>query len=256
MAPIWDLLGNETDVSLLTGVLEGLAVALWPVQKLLEGIGWLINLLPAPVRDVIGLIMEAVFALVSLAAIMATAKTLMASKTFTTFSTTFKEIGAAILSATKVALTWIATTVKMIAQSIATGIKNLWEAGTWWAKAAAIVAAAGVGALAVAAIVGAGVAVVSAAQSSSTPQLATGGVTTGPTFAMIGEGDYNEAVIPLGNSPQFEEMKRDIASEVSRRGSGGVGSTPIILNLNGREVARALLPDIERVQPQTGVRIR
>ena len=260
MAPIWDMLGNETNVSLLTGVLESLVIVLWPIQKLLEGIGWVINLLPKPLRDVVGLFAEAAIAMTTLVTILATAKTLMASKVFTTFATTFKAISSAMMGAIKTGITWIATTVKMIAQSIATGIKNLWEAGTWWAKAAAIVAAAGIGAVAVAAVVGAGVAIVSAAQSRSTPKLATGGVTTGPTFAMIGEGKYDEAVVPLGNSPQFAEMKNDIANEVlSKMGSGGHGgsrqATPIILNLNGKEIARALLPDLGYAQPQTGVRL-
>lgn len=255
LAPVWDMLGNETNVGILTGALEGLAVVLWPVQKLLEGIGWLLNLIPAPIRNVVGLISEAFFALVALAAIISTMKTLMSSKIFITFAGTFKAISTAILGAIKVAVTWIATTVKMIAQSIATGIKNLWEAGTWWAKAAAIIAAAGVGAVAVAAVVGAGVALVKSTQANSTPMLASGGVTTGPTFAMIGEGQYDEAVLPLGDSPQFEEMKRDIAEEVHQRNSGQTSRT-IVLQLNGREVARGLLPDIERVQAQTGVKLQ
>ena len=255
LAPVWDMFSNETNVSILAGALEGLATVLWPIQKLLEGIGWLINLLPAPIRDVVGLISEAFFGLTALAAIITTVRTLMASKTFLTFATTFKTITTAIFGAIKASVKWIATTVKMIAQSIAVGIKNLWEAGTWWGKALAIVAAAGVGALAVAAVIGAGVAMVSATQASATPQLANGGVATGPTFAMIGEGSYNEAVVPLGDSPQFKEMKHDIADEVARR-SPERSSTPVILQINGKELARTLLPDIERAQAQTGVSLK
>lgn len=260
MAPIWDMLGNETNVSLLTGVLEGLAVVLWPVQKMLEGIAWVINLLPEPIRNLVGLFAEAVIALTMLAAIIATVKTLMSSKAFGVFANTFKAITGAIFNAIKAGITWIGTTVKMIAQSIATGIKNLWEAGTWWAKAAAIVAAAGLGAVAVAAVAGAGVAIVSSMQSRSTPKLADGAVATGPTFAMIGEGKYDEAVVPLGNSPQFAEMKDDIANEVlNKMGPGGRGGSrqaiPVILTLNGREIARALLPELGYAQPQTGVKL-
>lgn len=263
LAPIWDMLSNNTNVSLLSGALEGLQIALWPIQKLLEGISWLINLLPEPIRNIVGLFSEAAIALVSLAAILATAKTLMASKVFIAFAATFKTIASAILGTIKVAVTWIATTVKLIAQSIATGIKNLWEAGTWWAKAAAIVAAAGVGAVLIAAAIGTGVAIVNAARANSAPQLASGGVATGPTFAMIGEGRYNEAVVPLGNSPQFTSMKQDIAEEVAKKtgyssyGNGQAmrGNTPVILNINGKELARAILPDLERAQPQTGVKL-
>ena len=69
LAPIWDMLGNETNVSILTGALKGLATVLWPIQKLLEGIGWLLNLIPEPIRNIVGLISEAFFALVALSAI-------------------------------------------------------------------------------------------------------------------------------------------------------------------------------------------
>ena len=263
LAPIWDMFGNDTNFSLLTGVLQGLSYALWPVQKLLEGISWLLDKLPKPIRDVVGLISEAFLSLVSLSAVLALVKTAMSSKVFVTFATTFKQIGSAILDAIKVSIQWLATAAKMIASAVATGIKNLWEAGTWWAKALAIVAAAGAGALAVAAVVGAGVATVKTIQASSTdansvPQLAAGGVATGPTFALIGEGAYDEAVMPLGNSPQFESMKHDIAEEVRRGSSGqsGRAGTPIILNLNGREVARGLMPDISAARPQSGVKIK
>lgn len=261
LAPIWDMLSNETNVSILTGALEGLATVLWPIQKLLEGIGWLVKLLPAPIRAIVGLVSEAFLGLAALATIILTVKTLMASKVFSTFATTFKTIATAIFGAIKAAVGWIATTVKMIAQSIATGIKNLWEAGTWWSKALAIVAATGAGAVAVAAVVGAGVAMVSAIQASATPQLANGGVTTGPTFALIGEGNYNEAVIPLGNSPQFATMKGEIADEVARKlsqtpNSPSRGSQAnVILQINGRELARALLPDLGTTRPQTGVKL-
>ena len=102
---------------------------------------------------------------------------------------------------------------------------------------------------------------VSAIQASATPQLANGGVTTGPTFALIGEGNYNEAVIPLGNSPQFATMKGEIADEVARKLSQTPYSTSrgsqanVILQINGRELARALLPDLGTTRPQTGVKL-
>lgn len=46
-------------------------------------------------------------------------------------------------------------------------------------------------------------------------ELAQGGVVTGPTAALIGEGHYDEAVIPLGNSPQMNEFANKIASKVN-----------------------------------------
>lgn len=48
----------------------------------------------------------------------------------------------------------------------------------------------------------------------SIPRLANGGIATGSTLANIGEGKYDEAVIPLENSPQFTSMKKDIAEAV------------------------------------------
>ena len=49
-------------------------------------------------------------------------------------------------------------------------------------------------------------------------QFATGGVVTGPTRALIGEGRYDEAVIPLGESPQLQELVEKIGQRVE---SGG-----------------------------------
>lgn len=99
----------------------------------------------------------------------------------------------------------------------------------------------------------------------SVPQMATGGVVNKPTMAMIGEGRYNEAVVPLGNSPQFTAMKGEIAEEVARKlaqtpyspyGSTSRGSQAnVILQVNGRELARALLPDLGITRPQTGVKL-
>lgn len=95
-------------------------------------------------------------------------------------------------------------------------------------------------------------------------QMASGGVVDQPTIAMIGEGRYNEAVVPLGNSPQFTEMKMDIAAEVARKISPtpsytsvqlSSGQTPVVLRIDGRDLARALLPYIGYVQPQTGVKL-
>lgn len=53
--------------------------------------------------------------------------------------------------------------------------------------------------------------------------MATGGIATGPTRALIGEGAYEEAVIPLGNSPQIEDMLQRFA-EVS---SASANSNPV-----------------------------
>lgn len=51
--------------------------------------------------------------------------------------------------------------------------------------------------------------------------MATGAVVTGPTRALIGEGRYDEAVIPLENSPQMQDLVDKIADAVQ----GGNGAT-------------------------------
>ena len=48
---------------------------------------------------------------------------------------------------------------------------------------------------------------------------ATGGVVTKPTMALIGEGKHNEAVIPLGNSPQMDQMLNKFAQIAAMQGS-------------------------------------
>ena len=49
-----------------------------------------------------------------------------------------------------------------------------------------------------------------------TAALATGGVVTGPTHALIGEGKYTEAVIPLDDSPQMHDLIAKIADAVNK----------------------------------------
>lgn len=113
-------------------------------------------------------------------------------------------------------------------------------------------------------VIGAAIGLGIASIKAAIPALATGGIVDQPTVAMIGEGKYSEAVVPLGNSPQFKTMKEDIAASVvsslaqtpsysdqlSRR------NTPVILQVNGKEFARAILPDLSYGQLQTGVKLR
>ena len=48
------------------------------------------------------------------------------------------------------------------------------------------------------------------------PYLAQGGVVTGPTPAMIGEGKYSEAVIPLDDSPQMNDLINKIVEAIDK----------------------------------------
>lgn len=69
---------------------------------------------------------------------------------------------------------------------------------------------------------------------SNMPAMAHGGVVTGPTVAMVGEGRYPETVIPLGSSPEFSAMKEDITNAVLAGLSmqGGTNDQPINITVN------------------------
>ena len=76
------------------------------------------------------------------------------------------------------------------------------------------------------------------------PAMASGGIITSPTYALVGEGRYPEAVIPLGDSPQFTEMKAEIARAVVQ-GLAVAGQyesnkpIEVVVNIDSREIARA-----------------
>lgn len=53
------------------------------------------------------------------------------------------------------------------------------------------------------------------------PELASGGVVSSPTYAMVGEGAYSEAVIPLDDSPQMQDLIQKIADAVDKDDGGG-----------------------------------
>lgn len=61
--------------------------------------------------------------------------------------------------------------------------------------------------------------------SSKVPKMATGGVVTSPTLALVGEAGYSEAVIPLGDSPQMAELINKIAEATAGRDTSS--STPV-----------------------------
>lgn len=175
------------------------------------------------------------------------------------------------------ALKAVASLAKYIVQLIAAGakavvaaIKNLILSKSLWGVALGAIAAAGIAALAVAGVVGVAVAIGKATQNSnqateSTIGLATGGVVSKPTFAMIGEGKYNEAVVPLGNSPQFTSMKESIADSVINKQKStsnnynsfnGSSSQSVILNIDGRTLGRMQLNSINKVRRQVGVDLK
>lgn len=65
----------------------------------------------------------------------------------------------------------------------------------------------------------------------SIPHLATGGVVRRPTVAMIGEGSYDEAVIPLGDSPQLNELVNKIVDAINNNPGGAGGSSSNVIDI-------------------------
>lgn len=59
------------------------------------------------------------------------------------------------------------------------------------------------------------------------PLMAKGGVVDSPTMAMIGEGQYDEAVVPLGNSPQMQDLVQQIADAVNKPDDGKTPQQPV-----------------------------
>lgn len=66
--------------------------------------------------------------------------------------------------------------------------------------------------------------------------LATGGVVTGPTRALIGEAGRSEAVIPLDDSPQMRTLVQRIADAVENNNSKNPQPMEVRVYLDSREI--------------------
>jgi hypothetical protein len=80
------------------------------------------------------------------------------------------------------------------------------------------------------------------------PMLAAGGIVTGPTLAMVGEGGYDEAVIPLPSGLQASDLALT---------AGASSTLPETYNINvqldGKTIARAIGKPLAReIKVQTG----
>lgn len=177
----------------------------------------------------------------------------------------FKALTAKISAAIVAAKNWIIASLKTVAMNLKNAISAWIAEKAYWKLALAAIAAAGTLAAVVAGIVMTAVASASSVVDNNesngpdTVAMATGGVVSAPTLAMVGEGKYPEAVVPLGQSPQFTSMKQGIAEEVvSLMGTRNNtrNDRPIVLNIDGQTLARALWPDLINTQYQVGVKLK
>ncbi|MFC8985188.1 phage tail tape measure protein [Streptomyces sp. NPDC057115] len=81
------------------------------------------------------------------------------------------------------------------------------------------------------------------------PMLAEGGITTGPTFAMIGEGREQEAVLPLS---KLDGMLHSVAGAVRRTGSDRAQTTTVRIELSGPESMKALIREVVQTDSRGG----
>jgi tape measure domain-containing protein len=129
---------------------------------------------------------------------------------------------AAIASETAIAAAGTAASATLTAASAIEGA----AVAAAWAPAASMVSLATMGANSIPAMAGI-TATTAMATAFSIPKLANGAITTGPSLAMIGEGRYQEAVIPL-NDRSFSKISDGISSQ----GGGAAQQNSLTLNVS------------------------
>lgn len=78
------------------------------------------------------------------------------------------------------------------------------------------------------------------------PKMAMGGVVTSATILEAGEGRYDEAIIPLGESPQMRDLVSKIADAVASRGGPENQSDPVIQVFIGNEMLDEYVYRVQR----------
>jgi FtsZ-binding cell division protein ZapB len=157
---------------------------------------------------------------------------------------------------------WLLNVLAAVGQAIGAFIMQAYSALVaffWWlgpaapAAAGAVIAGvvAGLGALALKAI----------GAFRSVVGLAEGGIVTGPTLAVLGEGGKKEAVVPLERDnviadsvgrAVFEAMTLALRSE---RVAGQPQESEIVLEIDGKRFARLILPEILSEMKRQGIRL-
>ena len=83
------------------------------------------------------------------------------------------------------------------------------------------------------------------------PRLGYGGIAVGSTYANIGEAG-REMVLPLENHTEWMD---DLAYKIASKMPTGHTPSTLILEMNGKQVARAQLPYIQAEQQRLGVTV-
>lgn len=78
------------------------------------------------------------------------------------------------------------------------------------------------------------------------PKMAMGGVVTSATILEVGEGRYDEAIIPLGESPQIRDLISKIADAVATRGGAENLFDPVIQVFIGNEMLDEYVYRVQR----------
>ena len=82
--------------------------------------------------------------------------------------------------------------------------------------------------------------------------LAKGGVVTGPTYALLGEGQYDEAVIPLGDSPQMKELVDALAEAVREASPQNDQKVEVHVVVGGKEWDTFIYKSAKRGEVRVG----
>lgn len=277
LAPVWDILSSSpidfADGLNLVG--DALEYVLTPVEDLSEFLQSIFNSLPSWLQDAVGGFFQIAAAITAAVAVFSIFKTLSGSGVFKIFLTVLGGMVKQFISLTASIIKATAALIKNIAKTIWSTTVNWWNNASLAAKIGLLTMGAGlliVGGVLAASAIMSNKANETGANAGGVPAMATGGVVTRPTLALVGEGSYDEAVMPLGNSPQFRAMRQSIAAETAQRVSrtpttnspnsfnssarSGTTTRPIVLQLNGKEMARALLPEMGFTQSQTGVKLK
>lgn len=94
-----------------------------------------------------------------------------------------------------------------------------------------------------------------ASTKSIVPRFAQGGLVSNPTFAEIGEGRHDEAVLPLNDAVmgRLAGMITQGMSQANQFNQPSGGNT-IQMNVDGKTLARILIPAMETEQSRIGMR--